>query len=214
MMTSQPMNPAERLSASRQRIIKIIYNTISVLGILGSIGFCIYLYRRGIFTDREAMRSFVLTRPATAPFLFILIQILQVVVPVIPGGISLAAGVWIFGPWLGFAYNYIGICIGSILNFLIARRFGKPLVQAVVSERIFNKYIGWLDKGKRFDTLFAWAIFLPVAPDDYLCMLAGLTSITLKKYVLIILLCKPASIFLYSIGLSTLIGYFIKLLPA
>ncbi|MFA9380143.1 MAG: TVP38/TMEM64 family protein [Acetanaerobacterium sp.] len=198
----------------RQTMLKIAYNVISAAGILFCAGLCIYFYRTGILTNQDAMSAFLLARAGYAALVFILIQLIQVVIPVIPGGISLAVGVWVFGPWYGFLYNYIGICLGSVLNFLVARHFGKPLVQAIVSPRIYNKYIGWLDKGRRFDTLFAWAIFLPVAPDDFLCMLAGLTSIPLKKYVAIILLCKPASIFLYSIGLSKLIKYFITLLPA
>ena len=42
---------------------------------------------------------------------------------------------------------------------------------------------------------FAAAIFFPVAPDDLLCYLAGLTEMRLGKFVLIILLGKPLSIF-------------------
>ncbi|EAO61482.1 immunoreactive protein Se23.5, partial [Streptococcus agalactiae 18RS21] len=33
--------------------------------------------------------------------------------PVIPGGVTTVAGFLIFGPTLGFIYNYIGIIIGS-----------------------------------------------------------------------------------------------------
>ena len=33
----------------------------------------------------------------------------------------------------------------------------------------------------KFDTFFMLAIFLPCAPDDLLCMLAGLTHMSLKK---------------------------------
>ena len=31
------------------------------------------------------------------------------------------AGVLLFGPWLGFVYNYVGICLGSIAAFLLAK---------------------------------------------------------------------------------------------
>lgn len=82
------------------------------------------------------------------------------------------------------------------------------------SPKLYEKYVGWLDKGERFDKLFAIAIFLPVAPDDFLCMLAGLTKMTFKKFALIIAVCKPFSILLYSIGLSTILmqvaGFFAK----
>lgn len=44
---------------------------------------------------------------------------------------------------------------------------------------------------------------MPVAPDDFLCMLAGLTKMTYKKFITIIVLGKPASLLVYSLGLTT-----------
>ena len=55
---------------------------------------------------------------------------------------------------------------------------------------------------RRFERLFALAIFLPVAPDDFLCYLAGTTEMTLPRFTAIILLGKPAAIALYSLGLA------------
>ncbi|HCA4868981.1 TPA: TVP38/TMEM64 family protein, partial [Enterococcus faecium] len=98
-------------------------------------------------------------------------------------------------------YNYIGICIGSIIIFLLGRRYGKPFILSMISDKTYNKYIGWLDNQNRFEKLFALAIFLPVAPDDALCLMAGLTNMSVKRYTLIILIAKPLSIFLYSMAL-------------
>ena len=72
----------------------------------------------------------------------------------------------------------------------------------MVSEKLYEKYIGWLSDGERFDKLFAVAIFFPVAPDDFLCMLAGLTKMTYKKFTDIIILGKPASLLAYSFSLT------------
>jgi len=58
------------------------------------------------------------------------------------------------------------------------------------------------------------AIFFPVAPDDFLCWLAGTTKMTLGRFSAIILLGKPASIALYSLGLSTAFRFVGHLLPA
>lgn len=56
---------------------------------------------------------------------FVFIQIVQVVIPIIPGGISCLAGVILFGAGMGFVYNYVGICIGSVIAFLIAKAYGN-----------------------------------------------------------------------------------------
>ncbi|MEI5992685.1 hypothetical protein A5880_000207 [Enterococcus sp. 4G2_DIV0659] len=178
-----------------------IINCISIMGIIATIAVTIYFIRLGVFKDVEALRGLVGDSVILGPVLFMLIQIIQVVIPIIPGGISCAAGVLIFGPFAGFIYNYVGIAIGSVIIFLLGRQYGKPFILSLVSDKTYNKYIGWLDNEKRFERLFALAIFLPIAPDDALCLMAGLTKMSLKKFTLIIILAKPVSIFLYSLAL-------------
>ena len=68
------------------------------------------------------------------------------------------------------------------------------------------------DKGKKFDKFFALAIFFPCAPDDVLCMIAGLTKMSWKKFSAIILLGKPASIAAYSMALIYAGGFLGKLI--
>lgn len=178
-----------------------IINCISIVGIISTIAVTIYFIRLGVFKDVDALRGLVGDSVILGPILFMLIQIIQVVIPIIPGGISCAAGVLIFGPTAGFIYNYVGIAIGSVIIFLLGRHYGKPFILSLVSDKTYNKYIGWLDNEKRFERLFALAIFLPVAPDDALCLMAGLTKMSVKKFTLIIILAKPVSIFLYSLAL-------------
>ena len=77
-------------------------------------------------------------------------------------------------------------------------------------KKLIDRYIGWLDKGSKFEKLFTIAILLPVAPDDFLCYLAGITKMTLKKFTIILLICKPATILAYSMGLAFLASFFLK----
>ena len=143
---------------------------------------------------------------------FILFQAVQVVVPILPGGLGCLAGVLLFGPWLGFVYNYVGICLGSIAAFLLAKLYGRPILSVLFRQETIAKYEGWTNR--HFARWFALAIFFPVAPDDFLCWLAGTTKMTLGRFSAIILLGKPASIALYSLGLSTAFRFVGHLLPA
>jgi uncharacterized membrane protein YdjX (TVP38/TMEM64 family) len=189
------------MTNARTRASKII-NIVSVAGIAAAIVLCILGYRIGLFTRTDVLEGFLARAGIFAPALFVLLQIVQVVIPIIPGGLGCLAGVLIFGPVWGCVYNYAGIVTGSVINFLLSRRYGKPFVKSIVPERIYNKYIGWLDRESAFDKWFALAIFLPLAPDDYLCMVAGMTRMKLKKFVTIIVLCKPCAIVAYSLGLT------------
>ena len=187
-------------------------NVVTILCTAAMISFVIYGLKSGIFTDRAMMEELVSRGGIWGPITFMIIQIVQVVVPVIPGGITCAVGVVVFGPWYGLLYNYIGIVAGSCINFYLARRYGQCLVKFFVKEETYNKYITWLEKGKKFDKFFAAAIFFPCAPDDVLCMIAGLTKMSWKKFSAIILLGKPASIAAYSMALVYAGGFLSGLL--
>lgn len=192
--------------------MKRILNIGTVLGIFVVICFVILCFEKQVFASPEAFQQYLIQFGIWAPCIFIVIQIAQVVFPIIPGGLTCVAGVLCFGPFWGFIYNYVSICIGSCINFLLIRKYGKPLLLQLSSQKTYEKYVGWLEKGQRFDKLFAIAIFLPVAPDDFLCMLAGLTKMSFQKFVLIIAFCKPASILAYSMGVTSVLVQIANLL--
>lgn len=178
------------------------FDCISWIGIVLMAVFCICLWKMGIFSSQENLKTFIAGFGMIGGLVFVLIQIVQVVIPIIPGGVSCLAGVLLFGAGMGFLYNYIGICIGSILAFLIAKAYGRPLLEKMFQPKLIEKYESWTQTKNRFAKLFAVAIFLPVAPDDFLCYLAGTTNMSLKLFTAIILLGKPCSIAAYSLGLT------------
>lgn len=178
---------------------KNIYNIISILVFIFFVGLAYFGYKRGLFDSVESFRNYVLSFGNWAFFIFFIANIMQVVVPGVPGGIILAFGVITFGPLKGFIYNYISICTGSMINFLISRNFGQSLVLKMFGEKTFNKYKDKI-KDETYEKFFALAILLPAAPDDFLCYLTGLSNMSFKKFAKIILLCKPPSIFAYSMA--------------
>lgn len=74
-------------------------------------------YKSGILTDEIKMRHMLDSAGIFAPIFFILVQAVQVIIPILPGAVGCAFAVAFFGAVKGFLYNYIGICIGSICAF-------------------------------------------------------------------------------------------------
>lgn len=175
-----------------------LINISSVISLMAIISLTIYWWQMGLFSSQAALQSYVAHRQLLGPLIFIGIQIVQVVIPVIPGGISTAVGVVIFGPLWGFVYNYIGIVTGSFINFFLARHYGQDFILHVIPEKVYNRYIDKTKNQKAFDWFFAAAIFLPVAPDDVLVLIAGLTKMSWQKFSAIIILLKPFTIAAYS----------------
>lgn len=184
----------------------------TVLGLLFCGLFVFYGLRRGLFTSQEALRTFIKGFGIWGGAAFVLFQAVQVVVPILPGGLGCLAGVLLFGPWWGFAWNYTGICLGSLAAFLLARIYGRSVLDLLFRRETIEKYELWTER--HFARWFAAAIFFPVAPDDFLCWLAGTTRMSLKQFSAIILLGKPASIALYSLGLTVAFQKLVSLLPA
>ena len=189
----------------KNQIFNIIGAILLIVGvILAFIG-----YHMGYFDSLDTFRRLILEKGAWGPLVFMVLQVVQIVVPVIPGGLTCVAGVVIFGAFWGFIYKYISICLGSILVFFISRTFGRSIVLRIFGEDLYDKYKGKLNEDK-YDKFFALAIFLPVAPDDFLCYLTGLTEMSVKKFVAIILICKPLSIFAYSMAWALGFDFLIK----
>lgn len=170
----------------------------------------LFIYRIGYDELLEEIQSWLIAVGVWGPLLFIVIQLGQVVYPVIPAGITLVVGQLIFGHVFGYLYSFIGVTGGSILNFFLARRFGKTFARAFVSEKTYQKYMAALTKGKRFEYLMATAFALPGFPDDFLCMLAGLTKMTFKRFMIIYLIFKPLTLYLYGAGGAALTNWFME----
>lgn len=117
--------------------------------------------------------------------LFVGMVVLQVVVAFIPGEpIELAAG-YAFGFWEGTLLTLAGMVIGSWLIFLLVRRFGVKLVEVFFSpEKI--RHFSFLKDPKKSEMLAFILMLLPGTPKDFLSYFAGLTPMSLKKWLLIV----------------------------
>ena len=182
-------------------MIAILFSVITIIMTILICIFIIYALKVGVFESPEKLVKYIKEYGVMAPIIFIFIQIIQVVLPVIPGGASCLAGVLAFGGFAGFIYNYIGLCIGSVIAFLLSRKYGIKLVLKLFKEETVNKYVSYI-KNKKFEKIFFWGIFLPGAPDDLLCYVAGVSNISFKKFLVIIILGKPLALYLYSLFIN------------
>lgn len=184
-------------------------NSLTILSLIGCIYFLVYGVQTNLFFSETALEAFLGQFGIWAPIIFVLFQAIQVIFPIVPGGIGLLGGVLLYGPLWGFILNYVGICLGSIAAFLLSKHYGMKVINILFSPKMRDKYLKWLDS-KKFDTFFAWAIFFPFAPDDFLCYLAGLTRMTVLKFTVIILLGKPFAIFIYTFGLHFIFEWIVE----
>lgn len=151
------------------------------------------------FTSVEDFRDYMDGFGIWGPLVLTLFQAFQVVVPVLPGYLGCAAGAIAFGPVVGFTCNYIGISVGSIIAYFVARKYGIDVVLSMFSEKMYDKWRKRIEKSKSYDWFLFLATLLPLFPDDFLCYFSGVIRMNAKKFIWIIIAGKPWCILGYSI---------------
>lgn len=159
----------------------------------------------GKFDSVETLKAYVSGFGVFAPLILIFIQATQVVVPVLPGFLGCAVGAILFGSAGGFLCNYIGICLGSVVAFFLARKYGVKLVLSLFPQNKYEKWSGWAANSSSYVVFLLAGMVLPLFPDDFFCYFTGLTKMRASKFVWIILLGKPWCILAYSLGFSLLV---------
>ncbi|MEK5289151.1 VTT domain-containing protein [Streptococcus sp. FSL R7-0212] len=194
------------------KFMQKLFKILGLLALVGTFFLVLWAYRLGILNDRNALKDLVMAYPFWGPVIFIVVQIFQIVFPVIPGGLTTIAGFLIFGPIEGFIYNYIGIIIGSYLLFIIVKIYGRKFILLFVDEKTFYSYERKLET-PGYEKLFILCMASPISPADIMVMITGLTNMSSKRFLSIIMIFKPISIIGYSylfIFGEDLIRWFIK----
>jgi uncharacterized membrane protein YdjX (TVP38/TMEM64 family) len=139
------------------------------------------LYR--LFSDREKIRLLISSFGTSAPPVFMLVQILQVVFAPVPGEATGFIGGYLFGTLPGFIYSSIGLTVGSWLNFVIGRFVGERYVRKRIPAHQFQKIDGLV---KRQGVIVLFILFLfPGFPKDYLCLALGVSTLPMKIFILL-----------------------------
>ena len=161
--------------------------------------FCVQGYLGGHFSSAEQLQAYMKRFGVFAPVILTVIQAIQVIIPVLPGWLGCVVGAGMFGAAGGFWCNYIGISAGAIISFLLAKRYGVELVRKMVPMEKYQKLVDWVNTKKSYTLILFLAILLPLAPDDFLCWFSGLTGMTSRRFIWIIIAAKPWCILFYSL---------------
>lgn len=132
----------------------------------------------------ERIRQTIEDAGPLAPLAFILAKILTYVfAPLSSGPIQLSAGI-LFGLWPGTFYTLIGEVIGGSISFLIARRFGRPIVRRLVGEDGLRKVDSFYETVGEWRSLLYARLFL-FSIYDFISYAAGFTPLKFRSYVLV-----------------------------
>jgi len=164
------------------------------------------LWQSGFFkaiSSEEALEAYIQDCAPWSHLAFFGVQLISVILAPIPSNITAAVGGVLFGTLPSFLLTWGAVVLGSMVVFLLARALGQRFVQNFVGKKVSDKYLD-LIRRKR-DTFLLLAFLFPFFPDDILCILAGLTDISWKRFLALCLLARPWGLLVASaVGGATL----------
>ena len=166
------------------------------------------------FEHRESIRAYILSMGYLAPFAFISLQALQVVISPIPGEATGFIGGFLFGKWAGFFYSTVGLTLGSIIAFFLSRQFRRLVRLWLIRSRLYSRFEHLTEHQGLF--IFYILFLFPGFPKDFLCYLLGLSRMPWLAFIAIVILGRmPGTLVLALQGANTYdkdIGGFISIL--
>lgn len=137
----------------------------------------------------EDLRALIGRAGPMAGVAYFLLQMMTVIVAPIPSNVTMMAGALALGFWPAMILGVLAVICGSAIVFLAARALGRNAVQRFLDRGVMERYLPVIEE-KQDMFLFLTMLF-PFFPDDALCILAGLTTISLRRFVLILAAARP-----------------------
>lgn len=143
---------------------------------------------------------------ALGPLIGLFFPFIESFLPFLPLFVFVFANAGAYGLWLGFLLSWIGTSLGSYAAFLLIRKYGRvKILRFLTKRKRVQKLIHWVDQNG-FGPLFLFICF-PFTPSALVNLVAGLSDIKKKYYLMTLLVGKFVMIFTVSY-----IGYDLKAL--
>ena len=136
------------------------------------------------FLRYENLLNMVQQLSGFGPLGGILLAMVEAFVPPLPLSLFVTVNVVAYGFGFGYLYSWLGTFLGSLIVFLIIRKFGRKYFSNFIHHHENAKFahlLFWI-KEKGFMPLFIMLTF-PFTPSIIVCGLAGLADVKTDQYV-------------------------------
>ncbi|OGE37545.1 hypothetical protein A3F00_05150 [Candidatus Daviesbacteria bacterium RIFCSPHIGHO2_12_FULL_37_11] len=115
--------------------------------------------------------------------IYVLVQSLSVIIAPIGGFFIQVALVALFPKWLAFVILYLTVTPLYMINFYIARKYGRPIVKNLIGSKALEK-VDHLAKDLGISSLIILKIFQGMY-FDYISYAVGLTQVKAKTFIIV-----------------------------
>ncbi|MDY5940926.1 MAG: TVP38/TMEM64 family protein [Eubacteriales bacterium] len=170
--------------SAKKRKVLFAAALIAALLLIAALGVLVGVPLVRFASEPEHFRDWVDARGIWGRLAYIGMVLFQILIALIPGEPFEIVGGYAFGAVEGTLLCLAASTAGSILVFLLVRRFGMRLVGVFFSRDKLNS-LRFLRSTPKRDFLFLLIFMLPGTPKDLLSYFAGLTDIRFPVWLLI-----------------------------
>lgn len=175
----------------------VVLSVISVvLCILTVIGVVIIKAR---FSDTDAIKVWIEGHFWLGMAVMIFVCAAQVVIAFIPGELVEIAVGYAYGGWLGALVCTVGTTLGSVCAILLARRFGRSLVESLYPRDKIDA-LPIINAPKKRNVMTFVLFLIPGTPKDLFTYVIGLTEMSIPLYILLTVFARFPSIIMSTLG--------------
>lgn len=181
----------------------LFFLTASIVFLLGIVAFLGYIYldpvRQQLYQmvlNKERIRAVIDASGSWGPILYIAIQALEVVFMISFLPMEVAGG-FLFGLPLGVLYSTIGLSLGSLLAFLLARWLGNKFICRYFDAATIRSYRKTMRRGGALTAFLV--LLIPGFPKDFIFYMLGLTRMSVLFFLTMVTIARLPSIILMNL---------------
>lgn len=162
----------------RLKNIITVFKFLMLLLIVIGLPLFVYFYHHEIienFGSLEKIEEFLENKEEHAVVAYLILQVLQLVICVIPGQAVQLAGGYMFNIWLGILLTMLGCAAGTFIAFYISRILGRDAMYLIFSEKKLDSYIDKLNSKRAYLLLFI-IYLIPGIPKDLFAYAIGVSN--------------------------------------
>ncbi|HEX9385509.1 MAG TPA: VTT domain-containing protein [Anaerolineales bacterium] len=132
------------------------------------------------FGSRDAITTSMEHAGLWGPIVLFILFVLQVFLAFIPGQALMIACGYLYGFWGGFLISWLSLVVGGEIAYVLARNYGRPFAEKWISPTVLERWNkAAAGQGVAF---FAISLVMPLVPNDAMCYVAGLGTISRIRF--------------------------------
>lgn len=186
-----------------------------VMGLVltGSTVFGLWIFRQSLaaslqwFSDLDSVIGTIRGYGLWGPVVLFLLFTLQTFLAFIPGQALMISSGYVYGFTSGMLITWTSLVVGGQAAFWLARHYGRPFAERFISAPVLDRW----DKSAAGQGVIFYVITLvmPFVPNDAMCYIAGLGSMSPRRFLAANILGRGIASFL-----TALVGAFAGQIPS